>query len=676
MKLSLLTKVVFVFSVIICISLYGEDDDKYERLDKIRETIDKMMSKAGIHFGGEFRSQFMNSTVKGDASTNTMRRTETTEFTSVDFDIRARPNTAVSGRAVLRLHQGWRNFFSEIGNPINSRWLSIDGRILNKTCGYNLGYFKKKYTPLTLYSPDIDIDFEPEIFAFTRKKAMREVFLEDNMRINQGLSYDIDIAIKPIMDEFHFNIMGTRLRLSETSIQNGNLPTIDDVNMDKYCIGSNLDMIFIPDLTLGASLIDIVDWKKTSNEDEIIGLEVSGNDTAEILKTDTSAQKTVVWDVRGGVGTAPFLDTEKANFRLNAEFAFSGDDSSFIKVDTSTNNTSLVDDKIKGKSLALHLLGTVGLGSVGEAQFSFGFRRNDELFRNEMAQTPSFIPNRIMNVENDMGDGTLYTTFDAVYRDVFKFSASGLNGFERRPMRKISYGNAVLTQGEIAGLPRDPALQLIMPFGPATANRMGVEGDASLGFMDNGIRTGVSFMSMNEIEEGDSIFVDSSSAAGIAAPFTYQPPTTSFFEIGFGASIDIASFIDAIDSPIRFSGGFKMSKATNEGLDSRPVTASEVNVNWINAGLYWNFWFFNRLSVLWGLQRIIMDDDEYNTGDIYTFIQNQWAAGLEYRVKEGGFITATIGQINGARECDNAAITLSDTDFRQLQIDLFLTVTF
>lgn len=119
-----------------------------------------------------------------------------------------------------------------------------------------------------------------------------------------------------------------------------------------------------------------------------------------------------------------------------------------------------------------------------------------------------------------------------------------------------------------------------------------------------------------------------------------------------------------------------MSKATNEGLDSRPVTESEINVNWINAGLYWNFWFFNRLSVLGGLQRIIMDDDEYNTGDIYTFIQNQWAAGLEYRVKEGGFVTATIGQINGARECDNTAVDLSDTDFRQLQVDLFLTVAF
>ena len=672
MKWSLLTKSVFVFSVILGVSLYAEDDDKYERLNKLKETVDKIMSKAGIHFGGEFRSQFMNSTVGGKASTDTMRRTETTEYTSVDFDISARPNTAVSGRVVLRLHQGWRNFFSDIGNPINARWLSIDGRILNQTCAYSLGYFKKRYTPLTLYSPDIEIDFEPEIFAFSRRKAMQEVFLEDNNRINQGLSYDVDIAIKPIMEEFHFNVMGTRLRMSETSIQNGNFQSLDqNSKMDKYCIGSNLDMVFISDMTLGASFIDIVDWKKTSNEDVEI--------TDDILEADTIALKTVVWDLRGGVGTAPFLDAKKANFRVKAEFAFSGDDSSFIALDSINDtlfDTSLSSEKIKGKALAVHLLGRVGIGSVGEARFGFGFRRNDELYRNEMAQTPSFIPNRIMNSENDKGDGTLYTTFDALYRDVYKFSASGANGYERRPMRKISYGNAILTQNELAGLSLDPTLQLILPFGPATPNRSGIEGNVSVNFLDNGIRAGVSVLAMNEVKEGDSIFVDSNSATGIVNPFTYQPPTTSFFEVGFGASVDIASFIAALDKPIRLSGGFKTSKAANEGkgIGSEAVTKSEINVNWLNTGLYWNFW--KRASLLFGFQRIVMTDDAFYTNDIYTYIQNQWAAGLEYKIMGGGSVTGTIGQISGSRECDNPAVDVSGSEFTQLQVDLFLTVCF
>lgn len=676
MKLSLLTKSVFVFSVILSVGLYAEDDDKYERLNKLKETVNKIMSKAGIHFGGEFRSQFMNSTVDGNAVNEQRRITETVEYTSVDFDIQARPNTAVQGRAILRLHQDWRIMFSDLGNPINARWLSIDGRILNNTCGYNLGYFKTKYTPLTLYSPDIEIEYEPEIFAFSREMAMRELFLEDNKRINQGLSYDVDIAIKPILEELHFNIQGSRLRLSETTLQNANFVSLDsESKMDKYCIGANLDLVFIPDMTLGFSFLDIFDWKETSNEDSLI--------TDDILQTDTLAQKTIIYDFRGGVGTAKFLDPQKANFSINAEVAFSGDDSSFVTLDSINDtlfDTSLSSEKIKGKALAINFLGSVGIGSVGNARLNLCFRRNDELYRNEMAQTPSFIPNRIMNSENDYRNinnnvnDTLYTTFDALYRHVYKFAASGQNGYVRRPMRKTSYGNAILTQHELAGLALDPALQLIMPFGPATPNRIGIEGSVSLSFFDNGIRTGISFLSMNEVKEGDSIFVDSNSTVGITNPFTYQPPMTSFFEIGFGASVDIASFIAALDKPIRLSGGFKTSKAANDGLGSEAVTKSEINVNWANAGLYWNFW--KRASLLFGFQSIVMTDDAYNTNDLYTYIQNKWAAGLEYKVKEGGSVTGTVGQISGSQECDNDAIDLSGNEFTQLQVDLFLTVSF
>lgn len=670
MKWTLMLKSVFFLSLFLPISLYAEDD-KIKRLDKLKDAVEKILSKAGIHFGGEFRSQFMNSNVDGKAVTKHFRVTETVEYTSVDFDIQARPNTAVQGRVILRLHQDWRTFFSDVGNPINARWLSIDGRIFNNTCGYNLGYFKKKYTPLTLYSPDIEIDYEPDIFAFNRKKAMREVFLEDKMRINQGLNYDIDIAITPIMEEFHFSIMGTRLRMSQTSIQNGNLQSLDEESkMDKYCIGSNLDMVIIPDVTLGASFIDIVDWKETSSENVEI--------TKKIFETDTMAQKTVVWDFRGGVGTAPFLDVERANFRVIAEFAFSGDDSSFIilnLINDTSSDTSLSSKAIKGKALALNFLGSVRIGSVSNARLKLCFRRNDEFYRNEMAQTPSFIPNRIMNSENDsISKLPLYTTFDALYRHVYKFAASGQNGFARRPMRKISYGNAVVTQHELAGLSLDPVFQLIMPFGPATPNRMGIEGDASLSLFDKGVHLGISLLSMNEREDGNTVTIFPDTINGLADTVTYEPPLTSFFEIGFGASIDLASFIDAMEKPLRFSGGYKMSKAANEGDGINALTEGEINSDFINAGFYWNFW--KRASVLSGFQRIVTSFDACDETDIETFFQNQWAVGLEYKVKEGGVVRGTVGKVFGSWESDNDAIDLSSRDFDQLQFDLFLTVTF
>ena len=92
------------------------------------------------------------------------------------------------------------------------------------------------------------------------------------------------------------------------------------------------------------------------------------------------AQKTIIFDFRGGVGTAKFLDPEKVNFSLNAEFAFSSDDSSFVIRDSINDtlfDTSLSDEKIKGKALALNLLGTVGIGSAGNARLNLCFRRND-----------------------------------------------------------------------------------------------------------------------------------------------------------------------------------------------------------------------------------------------------------------------------------------------------------
>ena len=45
-------------------------------------------------------------------------------------------------------------------------------------------------------------------------------------------------------------------------------------------------------------------------------------------------------------------------------------------------------------------------------------------------------------------------------------------------------------------------------------------------------------------------------------------------------------------------------------------------------------------------------------------------------VKEGGTVTGTIGQVKSLQECDNPSIDLSQTEFDQLQIDLYLSVKF
>ena len=104
------------------------------------------MAKAGISIGGEFRSQYTGAKISGDSLDQSKRTRETNEFTSVDFDIKARPNEYISGRIVFRMHQNWQNFFSDISNPIFSRWISIDGNPMDMF-RFNIGDFKEKYSP-------------------------------------------------------------------------------------------------------------------------------------------------------------------------------------------------------------------------------------------------------------------------------------------------------------------------------------------------------------------------------------------------------------------------------------------------------------------------------------------------------------------------------------------------
>ena len=65
--------------------------------------------------------------------------------THLDFDIKARPMKH-SARVMFRMHQNWQNFFSDISNPIFSRWISDDGNPLDMF-RFNIGDFKEKYSP-------------------------------------------------------------------------------------------------------------------------------------------------------------------------------------------------------------------------------------------------------------------------------------------------------------------------------------------------------------------------------------------------------------------------------------------------------------------------------------------------------------------------------------------------
>lgn len=626
------------------------------------------MAKAGISIGGEFRAQYFSSEVSGDSVKISDRKLETNEYGSVDFDIKARPNEAISARVMFRMHHNWQNFYSEISSPIFSRWISIDGNPL-EMFRFSFGDFKEKYSPLTLWAPEIDIMYEPNIFARQRQFAMDEMFLGDNYRVLQGINLGFDAEVAPLFNEFHFGFVGARLVNTEVNLSSNNFATdsIQNADMAKYVTGTNLDLTFLKGLNLGGTWLQIFDHKKS----------YKGDDT---VFQETAAQKTAILSLRPGIdigktfGLPSLLELD-----ISAEVAFSIDDT--VAFD-SEKKEFIYPDNIMGK--AINVKGTLGLepGAAFGLKLNASIIANDDKYRNIMAQSPTFVGNRIMNVEADKYQ-KFYSPFDALYHQVFKFTpVTGSNGYYKAPYMKTSYTNSVLIQDDKGNfilpypdsinnnimLP-DPTLQMVMPYGPATPNRVGFSADGKISLINNGIELKGLMTILNEMT---------------AREYDKLTDKTKYSEIGGGAKIDLSRMVEAIKYPLELSGSMVMSKASN-GTAERSF---EVNSNFTNLGLYYQFW--KRMSVLGGFQLI-------NNKLLYDYLEilesgtevkkmevlqkmSQWSAGLEWKVSDGASVIGTIGKIKvdpGVEKWDpKYGRAPSGEDYDQTILNLLLRVKF
>jgi hypothetical protein len=632
------------------------------RLDGLEQKVRAVIDKAGISFGGEFRSQFLTSAASGNAVAKSFRKQEDVEFTSVDFDVSARPASELQARLIFRFYEDWRNLWNTFQDPICARWISVDGLAKNMF-GYDVGDFRQKYSPLTLYSPDVDISYEPEIFTQQRKYVMQEMFLGDNERVLQGVNLNFDAEITPVFKEFHLNVLGSRLRTVEGA-QTGQPVAgfLDTALMDKYLFGTNLNMVILSDLGVGGSFLDIFDATPTYG---------GSIDSAAVLQ-----QNTRVFAGRGSIGSGLFADRKIFNLALNGEVAVSSNDSSWHHVDTISStlvSKSLETESITGLAAAVDLKGFLRLGASGNLNLDLGYLNNGPDFRNELAQSPTFFRTRIMNSENDLTTKALYSTFDGLYRQVFKFSpsenaqnAGALAGWLKGPTSKIAYGNGILTQKEMRSVPLDNSISLVMPFGPATANRSGVKADVSGDFLERAVMASVSAKYLSEID-GQRVVLDSS--AGVSAIL----PATSFLEAGGGLSVDIAAIGHWWKYPLLLSGGYTMSTATNDGVTGYAASPWDISVGFANAGLYWTV--LKRTSLLGGFQYLKTTGDGVHDNVKHSVTQIHYSLGLEFKVSAGGTITGSVGNITVTHGND-AGTDESSKDFQQWQSELFLTATF
>ncbi len=661
-----------VATLLLSVSLFASSDAEKDRYDKIQSKLNSIINKAGIHFNGTFRSQYLQSMLdnanSGDSAVDWRKKqTESSEYTSVDFDIGARPNEALSARCMFRMHQNWQNFFSDVSNPIFLRWMSIDGNIKDMF-RFNVGDFRQRYSPLTLWSPDIAIEYEPEIFAEKRRQAMNELFLGNNDRLLQGVNFNLDAELVPVLNELHFNLQGNRLRLSEVSIKNGSAVaadfendriTIDKTYMDRYFVGGNLDAVALGGLGFGVTEFRVFDVPATSTVGD-----------PELIAQDLN-----VMAVRLKPSTKIFLDSDVFEAGLQFEYAMTNDrDSAWYEFDTAitsrgtgldtTIDSSVASKYVNGTALDVGLNGKVKLGDIGKICFNVGYMNNSRDFRNQMAQTPSFIGQRIMNIENDFEhNARLYTTFDAMYDYVFKFIPSKNNDWTQEPRRKTSYLNSILTSKELAALDGvnaryDSTLQLVLPAGQATANRMGPKGDLKLSLFEGGVDLSGSFASLTEVE---------TAADGI--------PKTSFMKAGGGVSVDLGTWAKVLNT-CRLSFGYALESAENEGAVAIDISKLSFKSGFLNAGLYYNFW--QRFSLLGGFQQIVSTRDVVGMDTFKkTVTQLHWAVGLEYKVNEDQKVIGRFGEIGADFESNRIGEeTIADYNFRAKQVEVFLAVNF
>lgn len=180
-----------------------------ETLDSMNASV------MGLRIGGTAKAGALTSTMSSDQLVDKSDYRETQAYTDVNLVVTARPSSETEARAELRLHKDWQSAYEESWNPVIGHWFSYDGTILNKHADFNLGYMRVGYTPLTMFVPQAEILQEPDIFAQKRMEAlaMRSLDTSSN-RLLQGLNVRYNsFAVGPFSN-IYAQVTGARLRIN------------------------------------------------------------------------------------------------------------------------------------------------------------------------------------------------------------------------------------------------------------------------------------------------------------------------------------------------------------------------------------------------------------------------------------------------------------------------------
>lgn len=662
--------------------------------DLLESKVDSANAKRGFEIGGAIRAVAQRSSfdTDQDISGSIKQPTEErNEFVTADIDFHFRPYEEVRANVMLRLGGGMQEYFASAAKTLTVAWINVDGKIGNSLY-WIVGDFRQQYTPLTLFLPGVDIMYEPTVFARKRHMAEKEQMIDGNQRNLQGANIQFRTDLGDAVGEFRAEALFARVNrvsvldftgaegnIMPAGVFNGADGATQASNMDKWLVAGNLELLPLSkNLYVGATPMYIFDNENTYDHkayrhqaydgvyDPYTGAYDAGSpyERGDVNPYDTSAQNTFVVSGRAGADIAGLVGSKTLVADLVGEFAMSMD-----KVEKFNESSFAFEEETEN---GMAILATANVGYKVENSFGVNvavdFIRNDSSWFNNLAQSSKFFAQRILNSDVDYDqvrygvNAPLYSTFDALYNFSPKFSpvSTGLGtnddktaqgqteSYNIAPYNKNSWTTNVYTRAQLALLENfaDPNIQLSLPNGLATANRMGerVVLSANIG-------------KFAEVQGLFSMFNQVKAMTGFKE--------ASYMEYGGGAKFDIFKAL-GFERPFEISGSYKHSERSVDYDQNIMLTSgtAEFKSDFINAGIYLQY--MPRLGITAGFQMINSEiNDNQAMLDASSIIevkserlrnpilkgkQMQWMVGLDYSMEDNAWLSVNVGQVSVSNE--------------------------
>lgn len=668
----------------------------------LQAKADSANAKRGVEIGGSIRAVAQLSSFSTDQDPTGINKypdVERNEFVTADLSFGFRPYETVRANVIMRLGGGMQEYFAAAAKTLEAKWLNVEGNI-GKNFYWTVGDFRQELTPLTIYNPGIDIMYEPTVFARKRHMAEKEQLLEGNKRNLQGANLQFRQEIDPMVGEIRaeaFFARVNRVSVLDFSGAEGNILPNDSLagyatslaaNTDKWLVGGNIELLPMQkNIIVGVTPMFIFDNENSKtytyrhfmsrgskpdefNPDELYDGDEpkSGLYVRQEINPEVGPQNTLVLSARAGADVAGIMQNKNLTLDLVAEYAMSINKKKVLgAADPVSGVVPVIEESENGSAILVNLNAGYKVDDSWSAGITLDVVRNDEKWFNNLAQSPSFFAQRVLNSDKDGNtvkygvNSPLYSTFDALYHYSPKFSPvprilqtnddafwkGQTESYNIAPYNKNSWGSNVYAKEQLAliNMMMDPALQLVLPNGLATANRMGVRALIK-GDWQEKVEAQALVSVFNQVKSEFEGIVDK----------------VSYMEFGGGAKADIAKIV-GLSKPAEFAASYKHSESTTNMVSGLSGTLKS---DFINVG--GSFQFLPRVGFTAGFQMINTDYGSIlgsieginpNVGLDVPLVkskQMQWMVGFDYTVADNAWLAINFGMINVTNDYNTATL--------------------